>query len=35
MPISWPDEALKAQAIAAHSYALYCRDMPPNQLPAG
>lgn len=26
MPISWPDEALKAQAIAAHSYALYCRD---------
>ena len=26
MPISWPDEALRAQAIAAHSYALYCRD---------
>lgn len=26
MPISWPDEALKAQAVAAHSYALYCRD---------
>ena len=26
IPISWPDEALKAQAIAAHSYALYCRD---------
>ena len=26
MPISWPDEALKAQIIAAHSYALYCRD---------
>ena len=26
MPVSWPDEALKAQAIAAHSYALYCRD---------
>ena len=26
MPINWPDEALKAQAIAAHSYALYCRD---------
>ena len=25
MPINWPDEALKAQAIAAHSYALYCR----------
>ena len=35
MPISWPDEALKAQAIAAHSYALYCRDMPLNRLPAG
>lgn len=26
MPISWPDEALKAQAVAAHSYALFCRD---------
>ena len=26
MPITWPDEALKAQAIAAHSYALHCRD---------
>ena len=26
MPADWPDEALKAQAIAAHSYALYCRD---------
>ena len=26
MPITWPDEALKAQAIAAHSYALYCRE---------
>ena len=26
MPVDWPDEALKAQAIAAHSYALYCRD---------
>ena len=26
MPLSWPDEALKAQAVAAHSYALYCRD---------
>lgn len=25
-PISWPDEALKAQAVAAHSYVLYCRD---------
>ena len=26
MPVSWPDEALKAQAVAAHSYVLYCRD---------
>lgn len=26
MPVSWPDEALKAQAVASHSYALYCRD---------
>ena len=26
MPVSWPDEALKAQAVATHSYALYCRD---------
>lgn len=26
MPVSWPDEALKAQMIAAHSYALYRRD---------
>lgn len=26
MPITWPDEALKAQAVAAHSYILYCRD---------
>lgn len=26
MPITWPDEALKAQGIAAHSYALYQRD---------
>ena len=26
MPIDWPDEALKAQIVAAHSYALYCRD---------
>ena len=24
MPLSWPDEALKAQIVAAHSYALYC-----------
>ena len=24
MPVSWPDEALKAQAVAAHNYALYC-----------
>ena len=23
---AWPDEALKAQIVAAHSYALYCRD---------
>ena len=23
MPITWPDEALKAQAVASHSYALY------------
>ena len=26
MPVSWSDEALKAQAVAAHSYALYRRD---------
>ena len=26
MPVSWPDEALKAQAVAAHTYALSCRD---------
>lgn len=26
MPVSWADEALKAQAVAAHSYVLYCRD---------
>ena len=26
MPVTWPDEALKAQAVAAHSYVLYCRD---------
>jgi len=26
IPLSWPDEALKAQIVAAHSYALYCRD---------
>lgn len=26
MPVSWPDEALKAQAVAAHTYMLYCRD---------
>ena len=24
MPLTWPDEALKAQIVAAHSYALYC-----------
>ncbi|MBQ8647555.1 MAG: SpoIID/LytB domain-containing protein [Oscillospiraceae bacterium] len=23
MPVTWPDEALKAQAVASHSYALY------------
>lgn len=26
MPVNWPDEALKAQAVASHSYALYQRD---------
>lgn len=26
MPVSWPDEALKAQTVACHSYLLYCRD---------
>ena len=26
MPISWPDAALQAQAVAAHSYLLYSRD---------
>ncbi len=26
MPVSWPDEALKAQAVAAHSYVLYCKN---------
>jgi stage II sporulation protein D len=26
MPVTWPDAALQAQAVAAHSYALYCRD---------
>lgn len=26
MPLSWPDEAIKTQAVAAHSYVLYCRD---------
>ncbi len=25
MPLTWPDEALKAQAVASHSYALYCK----------
>lgn len=25
MPITWPDEALKAQAVACHSYALFCK----------
>lgn len=33
MPVSWADEALKAQAVAAHSYILYCRDHCP--LPGG
>ena len=31
MPVSWPDEALKAQAVACHSYILYCRDHRANQ----
>lgn len=26
MPIDWPDDALQAQMVASHSYALYCRD---------
>lgn len=25
MPMTWPDEALKAQAVACHSYALFCK----------
>ena len=25
MPVSWPDAALQAQAVAIHSYVLYCR----------
>ena len=33
MPVSWPDEALKTQAVAAHTYALYCRDH--TTLPSG
>ncbi|MFQ4139132.1 SpoIID/LytB domain-containing protein [Nodosilinea sp. PGN35] len=32
MPTSWPQEALKAQAVAARSYALYRRDRTQNQL---
>ncbi len=32
MPASWPQEALKAQAVAARSYALYRRDRTQNQL---
>lgn len=28
LAISWPDEALKAQAIACHSYLLYCQENP-------
>lgn len=31
MPVSWPDEALKAQAVACHSYILYCRDHRENE----
>lgn len=26
LPMTWPDEALKAQAIACHSYVLYCKN---------
>lgn len=25
MPMTWPDDALQAQAVACHSYALYCK----------
>ncbi|WP_052050516.1 SpoIID/LytB domain-containing protein [Leptolyngbya sp. KIOST-1] len=32
MPASWPQEALKAQAVAARSYALYRRDRTQNDL---
>ncbi|MBE9139460.1 SpoIID/LytB domain-containing protein [Nodosilinea sp. LEGE 07088] len=32
MPASWPQEALKAQAVAARSYALYRRDRTQGQL---
>lgn len=32
MPASWPQEALKAQAVAARSYALYRRDRTQHQL---
>ena len=35
MPINGPDEALKAQAIAAHSMLSTAATMPPNRLPAG
>lgn len=35
MPITWPDEALKAQGIAAHSYALYQRDHADTQALGG
>lgn len=36
MPVSWPDAALQAQAVAAHSYLLYCRDhADPAQLHGG
>lgn len=26
LPMTWPDEALKAQAVACHSYILYCKE---------
>lgn len=29
MPMTWPDAALQAQAIACHSYALYCKENNP------
>jgi stage II sporulation protein D len=30
MPIDWPDEALKCQAVASHSYALYQKALDPD-----